>query len=529
MGNIYKIPELPRPEKQGLYDPRFEHDACGVGLVAHTKGIKSHDIVTKGLDVLINLGHRGAAGADPETGDGAGILMQLPHEFFVNETSNIGIDLPEFGEYGVGVVFLPENLAERSLCESAIESVVKDEGQSFLGWRDVPVNPENIGSLAARVQPTIRQFFVRYNELPEGYDFNTKLFVIRRQIEKTVNALSLDNGDDFYVCSLSSNCIVYKGLILAHQLEPFYLDLSNESMATSFAMVHSRFSTNTLGSWKLAHPYRHAIHNGEINTLQGNVNWMVAREPMLSSKVMGEDVNKLLPLISPEQSDTASLDNVLELLLATGRSLPHAMSMLIPEAWAEHIPMDKRKKDFYEYHSSLMEPWDGPALVIATDGVKVCAVLDRNGLRPCRYTVTTDDLLVMASETGVLDIPPEKVKFKWRIQPGRMFMLDTAKGGIVEDDEIKNSLSMRQPYGDWLDKNKVELDDLPEPASIPGPDLSTLTERQADFGYTREDLNILIEPMGAKRKVQWETTHHWRFCRIRPHYFFLISNNVLHR
>ena len=497
MGNIYKIPELPRPEKQGLYDPRFEHDACGVGLVAHTKGIKSHDIVTKGLDVLINLGHRGAAGADPETGDGAGILMQLPHEFLVNETSNIGIDLPEFGEYGVGVVFLPENLAERSLCESAIESVVKNEGQSFLGWRDVPVNPENIGSLAARVQPTIRQFFVRCNELPEGYDFNTKLFVIRRQIEKTVNALSLDNGDDFYVCSLSSNCIVYKGLILAHQLEPFYLDLSNESMATSFAMVHSRFSTNTLGSWKLAHPYRHAIHNGEINTLQGNVNWMVAREPMLSSKVMGEDVNKLLPLITPEQSDTASLDNVLELLLATGRSLPHAMSMLIPEAWAEHIPMDKRKKDFYEYHSSLMEPWDGPALVIATDGVKVCAVLDRNGLRPCRYTVTTDDLLVMASETGVLDIPPEKVKFKWRIQPGRMFMLDTAKGGIVEDDEIKNSLSMRQPYGDWLDKNKVELDDLPEPASIPGPDLSTLTERQADFGYTREDLNILIEPMGA--------------------------------
>ena len=497
VGNSYHIRDLPAPEKQGLYDPSFEHDACGVGLVAHTRGLKSHEIVTKGLEALINLGHRGASGADAETGDGAGILLQMPHEFFAAQAERAGIDLPTLGDYGVGVAFLPQEEAQRRSCEDVIEGVVTEEGQRFLGWRDVPVRPEHIGTLAARVQPRIRHFFVARGELAETYPFESKLFVIRRRVEKAVAAMGLADGADFYIPSLSSNRIVYKGLVLAHQLEPFYPDLSDESMITSFAMVHSRFSTNTLGSWKLAHPYRHAIHNGEINTLQGNENWMAARESMLSSDALGHDVEKLLPLITPGQSDTATLDNAIELLLASGRSLPHVMAMLIPEAWGAHIPMEQPKKDFYEYHSCLMEPWDGPALVIATDGTKVCAILDRNGLRPCRYLITTDDLLVMASETGVLDIPPENIRFKWRIQPGRMFMLDTEEGRIVEDSEIKESLAERRPYGQWLADNKVELDDLPEPGHVYGPDLDTLVERQAAFGYTREELNMIIEPMGA--------------------------------
>ena len=395
-----------------MYDPRFEHDACGVGFVAHTRGLKSHDIVTKGLEVLINLGHRGASGSDAETGDGAGILIQMPHEFFAGQAEREGIELPAEGDYGVGVAFLPSEDTQRRACEETIERVVREEGQRFLGWRRVPVRPEAIGTLAARVQPDIRHFFVGRGQQPDTYPFESKLFVIRRRIEKTVAGMGLPDGDDFYICSLSSNRIVYKGLVLAHQLEPFYPDLSDDSIVTAFAMVHSRFSTNTLGSWKLAHPYRHAIHNGEINTLQGNVNWMAAREAMLSSDVLGEDIRKLLPLITPGQSDTATLDNAIELLLASGRSLPHVMAMLIPEAWGAHIPMEQSKKDFYEYHSCLMEPWDGPALVIATDGTKVCAILDRNGLRPCRYLVTTDDLLVMASETGVLDIPPENIRFQ---------------------------------------------------------------------------------------------------------------------
>ena len=497
MGDSYHIRDLPAPAKQGLYDPRFEHDACGVGLVAHTRGLKSYNIVANGLKALINLGHRGASGADAETGDGAGILIQMPHEFFARHTASTGIELPPEGDYGVGVAFLPPEEAQRQACEETIESIAREEGQRFLGWRSVPVRPEAIGTLAAKVQPAIRHFFVGRGSLDDACPFEIKLFVIRRRIEKAVADLGLPGGDDFYICSLSSNRIVYKGLVLAHQLEPFYPDLSDESMVTSFAMVHSRFSTNTLGSWKLAHPYRHAIHNGEINTLQGNVNWMAARESMLSSDVLGEDIQKLLPLITPGQSDTATLDNAIELLLASGRSLPHVMAMLIPEAWGAHIPMEQAKKDFYEYHSCLMEPWDGPALVIATDGTKVCAILDRNGLRPCRYLVTTDDLLVMASETGVLDIPPENVRFKWRIQPGRMFMLDTEQGRIVEDSEIKESLAVRRPYGQWLAENKVEMDDLPEPARVHGPDLDTLIQRQAAFGYTREELNMIIEPMGA--------------------------------
>ena len=497
----YKNKDLPRPNKQGLYDPWFEHAACGVGLVANVKGVKSHSIISQGLEVLINLGHRGASGADPETGDGAGLLIQMPHEFFAKECARLGIALPERGRYGVGVVFLPSDPDQRETCERIIERVVAEEGQRFLGWRDMPVSPDAIGTRAARVMPTIRQFFVagargRKDRLP----LELRLYLTRRQIGKAVAAESLRDGADFYICSLSSNRVVYKGLIMAKQLEQFYHDLGDESMVTSFAMVHSRFSTNTLGSWKLAHPYRFVIHNGEINTLRGNINWMAARQSMLASDLLGDEVKKLVPVITPGQSDTATLDNALELLLASGRSLPHAMMMLIPEAWADHIPMDPAKKDFYEYHSALMEPWDGPALVIGTDGTKICAILDRNGLRPCRYLVTTDDILVMASETGVLDIPDSKVLYKWRIQPGRMFLLDTEEGRIVDDEEIKAGLSSQQPYGKWLRDNKVTIEELPEPSHVHGPDFETLLSKQNAFGYTQEDLRIIMEPMAITGK-----------------------------
>ena len=496
MAGRYKPEYMPRLVKQGLYDPQFEHDACGVGLVANITGRKSHAVITQGLEVLMNLGHRGACGADPETGDGAGLLIQMPHEFFVQECSGLGIDLPEYGRYGVGMVFLPQDAEQGRSCEEIIQRVVSDEGQTLLGWRDVPVSPDAIGTLAARVQPVIRQFFVgRSAELEDQLHFELKLYVIRKQIENAVATSGTEQKEDFYICSLSSNRVVYKGLIMAHQLEHFYRDIVNQSMITSFALVHSRFSTNTLGSWKLAHPYRFIIHNGEINTLRGNINWMTARETMLASPLLGDDVKKLLPIITPAQSDTASLDNTLELLLATGRSLPHAMMMMIPEAWGDHIPMDQAKKDFYDYHSCLMEPWDGPALVIGTDGTRVCAVLDRNGLRPCRYLVTTDDLLVMGSETGVLDVAPEKVLYKDRIYPGRMFMLDTQEGRIVGDTELKAGLAGRRPYGQWLGSNRLTLDDLPEPANAQEPDFETLRERQAAFGYTLEDLGMIMEPM----------------------------------
>ena len=496
MASPYTIPDLPKPTKQGLYDPQFEHEACGVGMVANIKGVKTHTIVSLGLEALINLGHRGATGADPETGDGAGILIQMPHGFFARECATLGIALPGHGDYGVGMVFLPPDAKQRAACEATIERVVAEEGQEFLGWREVPVSPDAIGTLAARVGPSIRQFFV--GQAPDKGDripLELRLYIIRKQLEKAVAALGIADGDSFYICSLSSNRIVYKGLIMAHQLERFYHDLNDESMVTSFALVHSRFSTNTLGSWKLAHPYRFVIHNGEINTLRGNINWMAAREAMLSSPLLGDELKKLLPVITPGQSDTASFDNVLELLLATGRSLPHAMVMQIPEAWADHIPMDQAKRDFYEYHSSLMEPWDGPALIIGTDGTRVCAILDRNGLRPCRYLVTSDDLLVMASETGVIDIPAEKVLYKWRIQPGRMFLLDTEEGRIIDDTEVKAGLSSQKPYGDWLRGKRVTMAALPEPSHVNGPEFDTLPARQSAFGYTQEDLRMIMGPM----------------------------------
>ena len=482
--------------KQGLYDPRFERDACGVGLVANIKGDKSHEIITMGLEVLKNLGHRGACGADPETGDGAGVLMQMPHEFFAHEAGTLGFELPPPGDYGVGVVFLPPDAGEREGCEREIERVIEGEGHRMLGWRDVPVSGDAIGRMARAVMPVFRQFFVgRSESVAAGDAFALDLYLTRRRIENSIARAGLSDSGHFYISSLSDRQIVYKGLIMAEQLEGFYHDLSDDLIKTAYVLVHSRFSTNTLGSWRLAHPFRYIIHNGEINTIRGNVNWMTARQGMFSSPELGDHIDELFPVVSSDQSDTASFDNALELLLATGRSLPHALMMMIPEAWGDHIPMEQAKKDFYDYHSRIMEPWDGPALIIGADGARVCGVLDRNGLRPCRYLVTTDDILVMASETGVLDVPLEKVRFKDRIYPGRMFELDTEQGRIIDDKEVKAELSARRPYGDWLRDNSVELASLPDPGHTPGPEFGTLSERQKAFGYTLEDLSMIMGPM----------------------------------
>ena len=500
MSQPYQFPDLPRLTKQGLYDPSQEHDACGVGLVASITGEKSYKVIDKGIEVLINLHHRGAAGADSRTGDGAGILIQMPHEFFQKECSNLDIDLPHRGEYAVGMTFLPQERGQRHTCEAIIEGAVEAEGQTFLGWRDVPVNSDAIGVMGAHHMPRIRQFFVRkaHNiSLSDDFRFELKLYVIRKQIERAVAAADMLDKSDFYICSLSSRTLVYKGLLLADQIKDFYHDLSHDSMVSAFALVHARFSTNTLGTWKLAHPYRFVIHNGEINALRGNINWMTARESMFSSPDLGNDIRKILPIVTPGQSDTATLDNALELLLATGRTLPHAMMMLIPEAWADHIPMDPQKKAFYEYHSCLMEPWDGPALVIGTNGKQVCAILDRNGLRPCRYLVTRDGLLVMGSETGVLDVAPKDVLFKRRIQPGRMFLLDTEQGRLVDDAEIKHELITRRPYQQWLDEQRVSLEDLPEPVSVDDFEEGSLLLRQQAFGYTQEDIDVTLTPMAV--------------------------------
>ncbi len=483
----------------GLYRPEFEHDACGVGVVADILGRKSHDIINKGLEVLDNLAHRGAAGSDPLTGDGAGMLLQVPHSFLKRQAAEIGISLPGPGEYGVGMVFLPKGAEERGVYQDTIERVVQAEGQRFLGWRDVPVNQGGIGRTAREVQPVIRQFLVgKGQKSPDESAFERKLYVIRKVIENTVAGLGMKEADTFYICSLSSNTLVYKGLLLGTQLRGFYLDLADPKFESAFTLVHSRFSTNTLGSWKLAHPYRYICHNGEINTLRGNINWMTARQALLDSPLFDDDdVLKLLPIITPGASDTASFDNVLELLIMGGRSPAHAMMMMVPEAWNGDRFISPDKRAFYEYHASLMEPWDGPALITFTDGKTIGANLDRNGLRPFRYTITNDNLLVMASEAGVLDVPPEKVMYKGRLRPGRIFIVDVQQGRIIDDEEVKADLSTRQPYAQWLDQDLVRLEDLPKVSEGPSgdADLTSLSTKQSAFRYTLEELRIILQPM----------------------------------
>ncbi len=486
-------------KSSGLYDPAYEHDACGVGVVANLNGEKSYDIIRNAIRVLVNLEHRGACGCDPHTGDGAGLLFQLPHAFFKRQCRLGGISLPEAGEYAVGMVFLPRKSEQRRWCERAIEKTVWEEDQVFLGWRDVPADFSQAGELATQVSPLIRQFFIGRGELAADQDrFERKLYVVRKVIENAVDAhLPEEDRDDFYIASLSSKTIVYKGLLRADQLDSFYRDLSDESIVTSLALVHSRYSTNTLGSWRLAHPYRLLCHNGEINTIRGNQNWMRAREALFASPLFGDDMAKLSPIIREGASDTAGFDNALELLVSTGRSLPHALMMMIPEAWENHESMSDEKKAFYEYHACLMEPWDGPALIAACDGDRICTTLDRNGLRPFRYVVTKDDFVVGASEAGVLEIPPERILTRGRLQPGRLFLIDTIRGRIVTDEEIKHEISSRRPYRAWLDEHMENLDDLPEPEDVPRLNLETLEERQRAFGYTSEELKILLGPMAA--------------------------------
>ena len=484
--------------QKGLYSPEQEHDACGVGVVADIKGRKSHQIVEEGLQVLINLGHRGAAGSDPETGDGAGVLIQMPHGLFRLESQRLGFQLPPDGEYGVGMVFLPPEPVAFEKARELVSRTVSDEGLEVLAWRDVPLDHSKLGRDSRRRCPRICQVFVGPGQ--SGLDpaqLERKLYVVRKVIEHSMSesGLSEEDADYFYVCSFSCNTIVYKGLLLAHQIPEFYLDLQQEELVSAFALVHSRFSTNTLGHWRLAHPYRYLAHNGEINTLRGNLNWMRAREAMFQSPLFGDDMAKVPPVMSAGDSDTASFDNALELLLMTGRELDHAMLMMIPEAWNQHETMAQEKKDFYEYHSALMEPWDGPAMIVSSDGRNICALLDRNGLRPFRYLVTTGDKLVMASETGVLDVPPADVKLKGRLQPGRMFLVSLEQGRIIGDEELKHGLANRQPYQQWLQENKVALSDLPLGQPHPAIPDDELVHLQRAFGYSVEELRMLTAPM----------------------------------
>jgi glutamate synthase (NADPH) large chain len=486
------------PVEQGLYDPRNEHDACGIGFVVNIQGQKSHDIIAKGLQILINLAHRGACGCDPETGDGAGILIQIPHKFFARECSALGFTLPSAGEYGAGMVFLPVEPSHRLLCEGILERIAREEGLTVLGWRDTPVEVDAIGRIARASQPYIEQIFIAGAPGMSEDELERKLYVVRKRAESEIAASDLPDKGFFYIPSLSSRTIVYKGLLLAHQIAEFYTELTDPDAVSALCLVHQRFSTNTFPSWQLAHPYRYLCHNGEINTIRGNINWMHAREKVLVSDVFGADLKKLSPVIAPGGSDSGSIDNAVELLTLAGRSLPHVMGMLIPEAWDADTTMRPEKKAFYEYHASLMEPWDGPAAIAFTDGRSIGATLDRNGLRPARYLVTHDGLLILGSETGVLPVNPEEVKFKGRLQPGRMLLVDTTEGRIVPDDELKQRLWSRQPYGEWLKANQITLDSLPEPPRVYQSDLDNIVKRQRAFGYTDEDLRVLMLPMAEK-------------------------------
>ena len=486
------------PERQGLYDPANEHDACGVGFVAHIKGKKSHSIIQQGLLILKNLDHRGAVGADPLMGDGAGILIQIPDDYLRDEMAKQGVVLPRAGDYGVGMVFLPKESASRLACQEEIERAVRSEGQVVLGWRDVPINHTMPMSPAVRErEPIIRQIFIgRGADVMVTDALERKLYVIRRRAANAIRCLGLEHSKEFYQPSMSARTIVYKGLLLADQVGEYYVDLKDPRCVSALALVHQRFSTNTFPTWPLAHPFRMIAHNGEINTLRGNYNWMRAREKGTSSPLLGDDLDKIWPLIYPNQSDTASFDNALELLVMGGYSLAHAMMMLIPEAWESHTLMDEKRRAFYEYHAAMMEPWDGPAAVAFTDGRQIGATLDRNGLRPARYLVTSDDLVVMSSESGVLPIPDENIVKKWRLQPGKMFLIDLDQGRIIDDLELKETLSRQKPYQDWVARINIKVDGLESPVNASAPECSaSLLDRQQAFGFTQEDLKFILEPL----------------------------------
>ncbi len=477
------------PQRQGLYDPCNEHDACGVGFVADVKGRRSHRIVQNALEVLLNLEHRGASGCDANSGDGAGILIQTPHDFLLKQCS---FELPALGQYAAGMVFLPVAASLRQQCEAILEKIIAEEGQRLIGWRDVPTNDSLLGPTARDSKPVVRQVFIaRSKDITDDAAFERKLYVIRRRATREVNVKA------FYTSSLSHKTVVYKGMLTASQLPQFYPDLVDDSLTSSLAVVHSRFSTNTFPSWARAHPYRYVAHNGEINTLRGNVNWMHARESRFASQLFGADLQKVLPVIDTDASDSGMFDNALEMFLLAGRSLPHALTMMVPEPWAGDPFMSSEKRAFYEYHSLITEPWDGPAAIVFSDGFTVGALLDRNGLRPARYYITHDDLVVMASEVGVLDIPADRIAAKGSLKPGNMFVVDTIHGRIIGDDELKQTLAREHPYQEWLDANMIALDHLPEPPYVHSTNTETILQRQRVFGYTHEELRLLIEPMAT--------------------------------
>ncbi|MBI3068246.1 MAG: glutamate synthase subunit alpha, partial [Betaproteobacteria bacterium] len=486
------------PAPQGLYDPACERDACGVGFIAHIKGKKSHTIIEQGLQILKNLTHRGAVGWDPKLSDGAGILIQMPDRFFREEMAKHGVKLPPVGQYGVGMVFLPREPASRLACEYEIERAIKDEGQALLGWRDVPVDNSDLAEPAKRIEPVIRQVFIGRGAGVTVTDaLERKLYIIRKSSGHAIQALRLAHGKEFYVPSMSARIIVYKGMLLANQVGAYYRDLQDPRVVSALALVHQRFSTNTFPSWDLAHPFRMICHNGEINTLRGNVNWIRARQGAISSPILGRDLDKVWPLIYDGQSDSASFDNALELLVMGGYSIAHAMMMMIPEAWEGHTLMDANRRAFYEYHAAMMEPWDGPAAIAFTDGRRIGATLDRNGLRPARYIVSDDNLVIMASEAGVLPVLEERIIKKWRLQPGKMFLVDLEKGRIVDDKELKDTLASAKPYREWIERIRVKLDDVESDMQEPERSNVPLLDRQQAFGYTQEDIKFIMLPMAA--------------------------------
>ena len=486
------------PQSQGLYDPANEHDACGVGFVAHIKGKKSHSIVEQGLQILKNLTHRGAVGADPLAGDGAGILLQIPDKLLREEMAKLGVQLPPVGQYGVGMVFLPQEPASRLACEYEIERSIKEEGQILLGWRDVPCDNTGLGESVKKIEPVIRQVFIGRNKGVTVTDaLERKLYIIRKSSGHAIQALKLAHGKEFYVASMSARTVVYKGMLLAGQVGTYFKDLQDPRVVSALALAHQRFSTNTFPTWDLAHPFRLIAHNGEINTLRGNVNWIRARQGAISSPILGKDLDKLWPLIYDGQSDSASFDNALEMLVMSGYSVAHAVMMMIPEAWESHTLMDANRRAFYEYHAAMMEPWDGPAAIAFTDGRQIGATLDRNGLRPARYIVTDDDLVIMGSECGCLPIPEEKIVKKWRLQPGKMFLVDLEKGRIIDDQELKDTLANARPYGEWMERIRVKLDDVESDKHRPARSSVSLLDRQQAFGYTQEDTKFLMTPMAA--------------------------------
>ncbi|MDP3170872.1 MAG: glutamate synthase central domain-containing protein, partial [Polaromonas sp.] len=512
--------EIRHFQDNGLYSPANEHDACGVGFVAHIKGQKSHAIVLQGLKILENLDHRGAVGADKLMGDGAGILIQLPDALYREEMAKQGITLPPPGEYGVGMVFLPKEHASRLACEQALERAVRMEGQVLLGWRDVPVNRDMPMSPTVRKkEPILRQIFIgRGNDVIVQDALERKLYVIRKTASAAIQRLKLTHSKEYYVPSMSSRTVVYKGLLLADQVGTYYMDLTDPRCVSALGLVHQRFSTNTFPEWPLAHPYRYVAHNGEINTVKGNYNWMKAREGVMSSPVLGADLQKLYPISFADQSDTATFDNCLELLTMAGYPISQAVMMMIPEPWEQHTTMDERRKAFYEYHAAMLEPWDGPASIVFTDGRQIGATLDRNGLRPSRYCVTDDDLVIMASESGVLPIPENKIVRKWRLQPGKMFLIDLEQGRMIDDEEIKATLAHSKPYKQWIENLRIRLDDV-QATTVPAPtdglkmgadeasatsasssgltESHSLLDRQQAFGYTQEDIKFLMSPMAV--------------------------------